>query len=81
VLERVLIHKVEDSVYYARMTLVMKNELGTKIVEVDARPSDALILAVRTKRPVFVTKEVLEKEEDMSETLGNILKAQAGKKS
>jgi bifunctional DNase/RNase len=79
-LERVLIYKVEEGVYYARMTLVMKNELGTKIIEVDARPSDALVLAIRTKRPVFVSKEVLDKVEDMSETLGNILKAQSNKK-
>ena len=75
--DRVLIHKVEDGVYYARLTLVMKNELGTKIIEVDSRPSDTLVLALRTKRPVFITREVFEKVEDMSDTLGNILKAQA----
>jgi hypothetical protein len=31
-----------------------------KIHEVDARPSDAVTLALRTKVPIFVTPEVLE---------------------
>jgi Domain of unknown function (DUF151) len=31
-----------------------------KVHEVDARPSDAITLALRTKAPIFVTPELLE---------------------
>ena len=29
----------------------MDNELGKKIVEIDARPSDSIVLALQQKRP------------------------------
>lgn len=73
-LDRVLIHHVENSVFYARLFLVMKNELGTKIVEMDARPSDAIVLAVRAKRPILVTENVLNAVDDMRGVLEKILK-------
>ena len=34
--------------------------MGDKSHEVDARPSDALTLALRVKAPIFATPEVLE---------------------
>jgi hypothetical protein len=34
----------------------MENELGRKIIEIDARPSDSMVLALQQKRPVFVAK-------------------------
>lgn len=73
-LERVVIHHVEEGVFFARMILVMKNELGTKMIEVDSRPSDALILAINAKRPVYATSNVIAKVEDMTETLEKIMK-------
>jgi bifunctional DNase/RNase len=76
-LDHVLIHHVEEGVYFAKLVLVMKNEIGTKIVEVDSRPSDAIVLAVRAKRPVFVTDEVINRVEDMSGVLEKILKENA----
>ena len=42
--------------------------------EVDARPSDALVLAVKAKRPVFLAKSVLDACEDMTETLARLRK-------
>lgn len=74
--ERVVINKVEDSTFFARIILKMQNEIGTKLVELDARPSDALILAAQSEKPLYVTKDVLEQVEDMSEILERILKQQ-----
>jgi bifunctional DNase/RNase len=79
-LERVLIQRVEKGVYYTQISLIMKNELGTKIVNVDARPSDALVLALRKKRPVLATREVIESVEDMGEVLEKILRAKSSQK-
>lgn len=67
--ERVVISEVKDSVYYARLILQQDNELGRKVVELDARPSDCLALATALKRPIFVTRTVLDEVNDQSDTL------------
>lgn len=59
-LKQVVINDVEDTIYFAR--LFLQQEIGdkTQILEIDARPSDCLILAVLYKAPIFCCKEVLE---------------------
>ena len=54
----------------------MENELGKKIIELDARPSDSIVLALQMKKPIFAANKVLENVEDMSEILERILKKQ-----
>ncbi len=54
-LERVVVSEVRDSTYYAIMTLRHNNQVR----EIDARPSDALALALRMDADVFVADEVL----------------------
>ena len=44
-IERVVITELKNSTYFARLVLQQENELGRKIVEIDARPSDCLALA------------------------------------
>ena len=44
------------------------------MAEVDARPSDALVLAVKAKRPVFIAKGVLDVCDDMTEMLARLRK-------
>ena len=41
-------------------------------MELDARPSDCLALAVRHEAPNFVVPEVWDKLEDMGETLESL---------
>jgi len=67
--ERVVINQLKNSTYFARLILKQENELGTKLLEVDARPSDCLALAVAHKRPVYVAKELFDQVEDMTEYL------------
>ena len=55
----------------------MENELGRKLVEIDARPSDSIVLALQQKRPLYVARTVFEGVEDMSEVLEKVLKQQA----
>lgn len=70
--ERVVITELKNSTYFARLILQEQNELGRKIVEVDARPSDCLALATAQKRPIFVSSTLFKQVEDMSEVLDRI---------
>jgi hypothetical protein len=55
----------------------MQNELGHKIIEVDARPSDSIVLALQQKKPIFVALKVFNAVEDMTEILERVLKQQS----
>tara|TARA_Y100000588_G_scaffold394670_1_gene516450 strand:- start:10755 stop:11213 length:459 start_codon:yes stop_codon:yes gene_type:complete len=70
--ERVIVTELKNSTYFARIILKMENELGTKIVELDARPSDCLAIAASQKVPVYVAADLFERVEDMSEFLERI---------
>jgi hypothetical protein len=54
-LERVVIHSLQDNTFYASLTLVQ----GETKKEVDARPSDAIALALRTNSSIWVLEEVI----------------------
>lgn len=67
---RVLIVRVENDIYYARLILEAQNEImERKIVELDARPSDCIALAVRCGAPLYVVKSLWETLQDMSSVL------------
>jgi uncharacterized protein len=53
---RVIISALHGSTFYAYLEL----RRGSESVLVDARPSDAVALAVRTRAPVYVNAAVLE---------------------
>jgi len=55
-LDRVEVCSLQDSTFYARLIVTRDGE----VVEVDARPSDAIALAVRLEAPIFVAEEVLK---------------------
>jgi bifunctional DNase/RNase len=65
-----VIVSVEEDIYYARLIFEAQNEImERKIVELDARPSDCLALAVRCGAPVFVVREVWDALPDMAGVL------------
>lgn len=55
-LQKIVITKVQDDTYYALLNL--KSKSGD--IEIDARPSDAIGLAIRFKCPIFVSNKVLK---------------------
>ena len=55
-LHKVVINEVKSNTYYATIHLEAKEQLHT----VDARPSDAIALALRTSIPIFATEDVLK---------------------
>ncbi|HIE66115.1 MAG: bifunctional nuclease family protein [Nitrospira sp.] len=73
-MDKVLIHDVNDGTYFATLYLIPKkikdmkdsgqftpNENNEELT-VDARPSDAIALALRMGVPIYVTEEVLHKK-------------------
>lgn len=58
---QIVINDVQDTVYYARLFLEQMQDGIRHIVEIDARPSDCIILALIHNAPVFCLKEVVEK--------------------
>lgn len=75
-LQRVIINDVADGTFFARVILKMENELGRKFVEIDARPSDAMALALHHKKQIYVHRDVLANVEDVSHLLERILDEQ-----
>jgi uncharacterized protein len=73
-LNHVLINDVDAGTFFARILLQMGNELGKKIVELDARPSDSMVLALQQQRPIFVAPKVFDQVEDMTEILERVLR-------
>lgn len=59
--QRVLIYDLQEATYYAKILYEQPQGNLTHLVEVEARPSDALLVALRHHTPIFVTEEVLEK--------------------
>ncbi len=54
--ESIEVTALKDNTYYASIRL----QAGDATLTIDARPSDAISLALRTKSPIFVAKQVLE---------------------
>lgn len=75
-LDHVVINDVQEGTFFARILLRMENELGKKIVELDARPSDSTVLALQHRRPIFVARKVYDTVEDMTEILERVLRQQ-----
>lgn len=60
-IRQVIINDVQDTVYYARIFLEQEIEGILHILEIDARPSDCITLALMNNVPVYCTHEVLDK--------------------
>jgi bifunctional DNase/RNase len=72
--ERVIINDLKGATYYGRMIVTVENELHQrKVIELDARPSDCLAMAVQQKAPIYITQPVWDEVEDMSEILKKMM--------
>ena len=55
-LEKIVITEIKDDTFYAVLWMRQENEPVT----VDARPSDAIALALRADCPIFVSEQVMQ---------------------
>ena len=63
---RVVINDLRDSTFFAQIRIVINDGRGGKTLEVDARPSDAIALALRTEAPIYVAQSVLDQAQTIS---------------
>ena len=69
----VVIYKTENGVFYARVVMEQQNTLQ-RIVEMDIRTSDAILLALTMDKPIFIADSVFEQIPDATEILNNFNK-------
>ncbi|HDH97874.1 MAG: bifunctional nuclease family protein [Deltaproteobacteria bacterium] len=62
---RIEISDLRDNTYYALITL----KQGDREITVDARPSDAVAIALRAEARIFVNESVLKKTQPAKETI------------
>ncbi len=60
-INQVVINDIQDAVYFARLFLEQDVAGIRHILEIDARPSDCITMALMCNAPLYCTKEVLEK--------------------
>lgn len=60
-IKQVVINDLIDTVYYARLFLELPEGELKHVIEIDARPSDCITLALMNNVPVFCTRDVLDK--------------------
>ncbi len=56
-IERIVINDLRDGTYFAQIVVILRDEE----VYIDARPSDAVALAVRAGCPIYIEDHVLER--------------------
>ncbi len=55
-LDKVVINDLRDNTYFARLIFKM----DSTVISIDARPSDSIAIALRTKSPIYVSEKVLK---------------------
>lgn len=58
---QIVITDIEDTIYFARLFLEQKIGEERHILEIDARPSDCITLAIMNNIPVFCRRDIFEK--------------------
>lgn len=58
---QVVINDIEDTIYFARLFLEQNIGNERHILEIDARPSDCIAMALINKIPILCRKDIFEK--------------------
>ncbi len=64
--DRIVVSELRENTFYAMIYL----DRGGQIIAIDARPSDAIALALRTKSPIYVEESVVENAKGLDLTKG-----------
>ncbi len=70
--DKIAIVELKENTFYAKIFI----EKGDEIVGIDARPSDSIAIALRTRSPIYVAEELL-RSQPVSEELTEDEKAEA----
>ncbi|MBM4155037.1 MAG: bifunctional nuclease family protein [Lentisphaerae bacterium] len=75
---KVVINDLKGDTFFARVYLLQESELGRGVVEIDARPSDSIALAIQQKCPIYVAAGVWDHAEDATWALQQAREQQGG---
>ena len=65
-----IVNDLKRGTYFARLGLSAENESQQKkIIEIDARPSDCIAMATQQRAPIYVSLDVWDEVEDMTQAL------------
>ncbi len=68
---RIVINDLRDATFFAQIRLLINRGGGDRMLEIDARPSDAIALALRTEAPIYVAQSVLEQAQTITPESGD----------
>src|SRR5260370_12904648 len=69
-IERVIVNDLKGGTYFARLVIIAENESQQKkIIEIDARPSDFIAMAIQHTAPIYLTLNVWIETENMPDAL------------
>lgn len=63
---RIVINDLRDSTFFAQIRVIVSRSGSDRTLEIDARPSDAIALALRTEAPIYVAQSVLDQAQTIS---------------
>jgi bifunctional DNase/RNase len=66
--EKVVVSEMRQDTFYA---VIWMEQAGEKVT-IDARPSDAIALALRSDCPIYVARDVLDRSRQVADGAGNI---------
>lgn len=66
---KIIVNDLRENTYYA----VIRLKLNKKLLEIDARPSDAIALALRMQAPIFVEEGVMQKAAVIDQVSDNVI--------
>ena len=55
-MSRLIVHSIVDNVFHGRLELIA----GSRVIDIDCRPSDGMVLATRAKAPIYVPRRVMD---------------------
>ncbi len=58
---QLVLSDVADDIYYCKLFIEQTKEEGQSILEIDTRPSDGLMIALKNNLPIFTSKALLDK--------------------
>jgi bifunctional DNase/RNase len=63
---QIVINDLRDSTFFAQIRMVVGSDDANRTLDVDARPSDAIALALRTEAPIYVAQSVLDQAQTIT---------------
>ena len=63
---RIVINDLRDSTFFAQIRVMVTRAGADTMLELDARPSDAIALAPRTEAPIYVAQSVLDQAQTIT---------------